>query len=84
MTAVLNWRGIPAYALGLARGVAAICGIVATVVYPVVHARLHTVRTGIWSIWIQVLQSTISCTSVSYLDSASHILTWVYCTFGGF
>lgn len=54
MTAVLNWRGIPAYALGLARGVAAICGILATVIYPVVHARLNTVRTGIWSIWIQV------------------------------
>ena len=67
MTAVLNWRGIPAYALGLARGVAAICGILATVVYPVVHARLHTVRTGIWSIWIQV-QSTAPFTSVSSVD----------------
>ncbi|KAG0554856.1 hypothetical protein KC19_12G125500 [Ceratodon purpureus] len=53
MTAVLNWRGIPAYALALARGVAALFGILATVIYPVVHARLHTVRTGIWSIWIQ-------------------------------
>lgn len=64
MTAVLNWRGIPAYALGLARGVAAICGIVATVVYPVVHARLHTVRTGIWSIWIQCSLLSVCVVSV--------------------
>lgn len=67
MTAVLNWRGIPAYALGLARGVAAMFGILATIVYPVVHARLQTVRTGIWSIWIQV-QSTVSYTSILSID----------------
>jgi iron-regulated transporter 1 len=54
MTAVLNWRGIPPYILGLARGLAAIVGIFATVIYPIIHARIQTVRTGIWSIWIQV------------------------------
>lgn len=54
MTAVLNWRGIPPYVLGLARGIAAIVGIIATVIYPIIHARIQTVRTGIWSIWIQV------------------------------
>jgi len=68
MTAVLNWRGIPPYVLGLARGVAAICGILATVVYPIVHARLHTVRTGIWSIWIQV-KLVASYKSVSNVDN---------------
>jgi iron-regulated transporter 1 len=54
MTAVLDWRGVPPYVLGLARAVAALVGILATVVYPSVHARLQTVRTGVWSIWLQV------------------------------
>ncbi|CAK9864685.1 unnamed protein product [Sphagnum jensenii] len=53
MTAVLDWRGVPPYVLGLARAVAALVGILATVVYPSVHARLQTVRTGVWSIWLQ-------------------------------
>lgn len=54
MSAFLSWRGIPPYVLGLARGVAAMMGILATFIFPIVHARLQTVRTGNWSIWIQV------------------------------
>lgn len=57
MTAVLNWRGVPAYVLGLARGVAAIIGILATVAYPILQPKLQTVRTGLWSINLQVLIS---------------------------
>lgn len=54
MTATLEWKGIPAYVIGIARGVSAIIGIAATVVYPIVHSRISTVRTGLWSIWSQV------------------------------
>lgn len=53
MTAALEWRGIPTYVLGLARAVSAIIGICATLLYPIVHARIHSVRTGLWSIWMQ-------------------------------
>lgn len=55
MTATLEWEGIPAYVIGIARGISAIVGIAATVVYPVVHPRLSTLRTGLWSIWTQVI-----------------------------
>ncbi|XP_078436184.1 solute carrier family 40 member 1-like isoform X2 [Wolffia australiana] len=53
MTAALKWQGIPAYVIGLARGVSAIIGIMATVAYPVVHSFIRTLRTGLWSIWAQ-------------------------------
>lgn len=53
MTAALEWRGIPAYVIGIARGVSAIVGIAATFVYPVIHSRISTLRTGLWSIWTQ-------------------------------
>ncbi|CAM6128922.1 unnamed protein product [Calypogeia fissa] len=64
MTAVLNWRGVPAFVLGLARGVAALIGILATVAYPLVHSRLKTIRTGLWSIWIQWSLLSLCATSV--------------------
>lgn len=54
MTAALEWKGIPAYIIGIARGISAIVGIAATLVYPIVHSRLSTLRTGLWSIWTQV------------------------------
>lgn len=54
MTATLDWKGIPAYVISLARGFSAIVGITATVAYPIVHSRLSTLRTGLWSIWMQV------------------------------
>ncbi|KAF3330448.1 solute carrier family 40 member 1-like isoform X3 [Carex littledalei] len=53
MTATLDWKGIPVYVISIARGVSALVGIGATVLYPVVHSRIFTVRTGLWSIWMQ-------------------------------
>ncbi|XP_047074094.1 solute carrier family 40 member 1-like [Lolium rigidum] len=53
MTATLDWKGIPAYVISLARGFSAIVGIAATLLYPVVHSRVSTLRTGLWSIWMQ-------------------------------
>ncbi|KAI0497275.1 hypothetical protein KFK09_020498 [Dendrobium nobile] len=53
MTATLEWKGIPAYVIGITRGISAIIGIMATVVYPIVHSRISTLRTGLWSIWTQ-------------------------------
>lgn len=54
MTATLEWEGIPALVLGLARGASALIGIGATLVYPILQSHIHTVRTGLWSIWSQV------------------------------
>lgn len=57
MTATLEWEGIPAYVIGIARGVSAMIGIGSTYVYPILQSRISTLRTGIWSIWSQVLTS---------------------------
>lgn len=54
MTATLEWQGIPAYAIGIARGISAAIGIAATIVYPVLQSHILTLRTGLWSIWSQV------------------------------
>ena len=59
MTAYLNWRGIPAYTLSLTRGLAALIGICGALSYPKVHAHLHTLQTGLWSIVTQVCQSCL-------------------------
>ncbi|XP_057827581.2 solute carrier family 40 member 1 isoform X2 [Cryptomeria japonica] len=53
MTAALKWKGIQSYVLGLARGVSAVIGISATLLYPIVHSHLQSLRTGLWSIWTQ-------------------------------
>ncbi|KAF7825471.1 solute carrier family 40 member 2-like [Senna tora] len=53
MTATLEWEGIPAYVIGIARGLSAVIGITATVVYPVLQSHISTIRTGLWSIWSQ-------------------------------
>ncbi|XP_010529923.1 PREDICTED: solute carrier family 40 member 1 [Tarenaya hassleriana] len=53
MTATLQWEGIPAYIIGIGRGVSATVGLAATVVYPIMQSRLSTLRTGLWSIWSQ-------------------------------
>ncbi|KAG2606612.1 hypothetical protein PVAP13_4NG061931 [Panicum virgatum] len=55
MTATLDWKGIPAYVISLARGFSAVVGIGATLLYPAVHSWVSTLRTGLWSIWMQVL-----------------------------
>lgn len=54
MTAALEWEGIPAYVIGIARGISATIGIGATVVYPILQSRILTLRTGLWSVWSQV------------------------------
>ncbi|KAF3448022.1 hypothetical protein FNV43_RR08730 [Rhamnella rubrinervis] len=53
MTATLEWEGIPAFVIGIARGVSAIIGIAATLVYPILQSRISTLRTGLWSVWSQ-------------------------------
>ncbi|KAI8557164.1 hypothetical protein RHMOL_Rhmol05G0315000 [Rhododendron molle] len=53
MTAMLEWEGIPAYVIGIARGVSAAIGIAATYLYPIIQSWISTLRTGIWSIWSQ-------------------------------
>lgn len=53
MTATLEWEGIPEYIIGMSRGISAVIGIAATVVYPVLQSRISTIRTGLWSIWSQ-------------------------------
>uniref|UniRef100_M8BDR1 Solute carrier family 40 member n=1 Tax=Aegilops tauschii TaxID=37682 RepID=M8BDR1_AEGTA len=47
MTATLDWKGIPAYVISLARGFSAVVGIAATLLYPVVHSWVSTLRTGL-------------------------------------
>lgn len=53
MTATLEWEGIPAYIIGIARGISAAIGIAATFLYPVMESQISTLRTGLWSIWFQ-------------------------------
>ncbi|KAI3473110.1 hypothetical protein Pfo_030402 [Paulownia fortunei] len=53
MTAALEWQGIPAYVIGIARGISATVGIAATFLYPVLQSHISTLRTGLWSIWSQ-------------------------------
>ncbi|KAH1256489.1 Solute carrier family 40 member 1 [Glycine soja] len=57
MTATLKWEGIPAYVIGIARGISVVIGIAATAVYPVLQSHISTIRTGLWSIWSQDLVS---------------------------
>ncbi|XP_011095089.1 solute carrier family 40 member 2 isoform X2 [Sesamum indicum] len=53
MTAALEWQGIPAYVIGIARGLGATVGIAATFLYPMLQSHISTLRTGLWSIWSQ-------------------------------
>nr|CCM80483.1 Ireg1 protein [Psychotria gabriellae] len=53
MTAALQWEGIPAYIIGIARGISATIGVAATFLYPVLESQISTVRTGLWSTWSQ-------------------------------
>ncbi|KAK2378786.1 iron regulated [Trifolium repens] len=56
MTATLEWEGIPAYVIGIARGISAVIGIAATVLYPVLQHHISAIRTGLWSIWSQSIK----------------------------
>lgn len=68
MTATLEWQGIPAYVIGIARGISATIGIAATFLYPVLESRISSLRTGIWSIWSQVNVSSIFITHIATLS----------------
>uniref|UniRef100_A0A2N9GA09 Solute carrier family 40 member n=1 Tax=Fagus sylvatica TaxID=28930 RepID=A0A2N9GA09_FAGSY len=46
MTATLEWQGVPAFVIGIARGISAAIGITATVMYPILQSRISTLRTG--------------------------------------
>ena len=59
MTVALQWEGIPAYVIGIARGISAAIGIAATFVYPILQSHISTLRTGLWSIWSQVSISVV-------------------------
>ncbi|XP_025810666.1 solute carrier family 40 member 1-like [Panicum hallii] len=80
MTATLDWKGIPAYVISLARGFSAVVGIGATLLYPVVHSRVSTLRTGLWSIWMQwccLLVCVASIWASSSVASAWMLMTGV-------
>ncbi|XP_066377499.1 solute carrier family 40 member 1-like [Miscanthus floridulus] len=80
MTATLDWKGIPAYVISLARGFSAIVGIGATLLYPVVHSWVSTLRTGLWSIWMQwccLLVCVASIWSASAVASAWMLMAGV-------
>ncbi|XP_042486947.1 solute carrier family 40 member 2-like [Macadamia integrifolia] len=75
MTAALEWKGIPAYVIGIARGVSAIVGISATVLYPVVQSHISTLRTGVWSIWSQWIFLFLCVASIWVQNS--YISAWM-------
>ena len=74
MTATLEWEGIPAYTIGIARGISAGIGITATVVYPILQSHILTLRTGLWSIWSQVKKP--STDTFQMLIFLSHSIIW--------
>ncbi|OVA17219.1 Ferroporti-1 [Macleaya cordata] len=75
MTAALEWNGIPAYVIGIARGISATVGIAATLLYPPLHSRISTLRTGLWSIWIQ-WSFLLVCVASVWVQN-SHISAWM-------
>ncbi|KAK1412444.1 hypothetical protein QVD17_33704 [Tagetes erecta] len=90
MTATLEWDGIPAYRIGMGRGISAIIGISATFLYPFMETRISTLRTGLWSIWSQwscllvcvgsiwVKNSTTSAYLLMAGVAASRLGLWVF------
>ncbi|KAJ4830696.1 Solute carrier 40 member 2 [Turnera subulata] len=80
MTATLEWQGIPAFVIGIARGISALVGIAATFVYPVLQSRISTLRTGLWSIWCQWTMLLVCVASIwiqNRLVSAYMLITGV-------
>ncbi|KAA3465521.1 solute carrier family 40 member 2-like isoform X1 [Gossypium australe] len=64
MTAALEWQGIPAFVIGIARGISASIGIAATIVYPMLQSHISTLRTGLWSVWSQWICLLVSVASI--------------------
>ncbi|MCO5608470.1 hypothetical protein L7F22_062680 [Adiantum nelumboides] len=76
MTASLKKRGCPAYVLGIARGCAALIGICATLLYPHLHARMQTLKAGMYSITLQWSFLILCVVSIwlKNLDTATVVL----------
>ncbi|EXB42351.1 Solute carrier family 40 member 1 [Morus notabilis] len=76
MTATLEWEGIPAFVIGIARGISAVIGIAATLVYPILQSRILTLRTGLWSIWSQWICLLVCVASIWAQNSiiSAHML----------
>ncbi|MED6170870.1 Solute carrier 40 member 2 [Stylosanthes scabra] len=70
MTATLEWEGVPAYVIGIGRGISAVIGIGATVAYPVLQSHISTVRTGLWSIWSQ-WSCLLPCVGAIWIQSGT-------------
>ncbi|MCL7037489.1 hypothetical protein MKW94_002304 [Papaver nudicaule] len=75
MSATLVWKGIPAYVVGIVRGISAIIGIAATLLYPFLQSRTSTLRTGLWSIWIQ-WSFLLLCAASVWIQN-SNISAWM-------
>ncbi|KAF8402546.1 hypothetical protein HHK36_010631 [Tetracentron sinense] len=75
MTAALEWMGIPAFVIGIARGVSASVGIASTFLYPTMQSRILTIRTGLWSIWSQWI-FLIPCVASIWVQNSS-ISAWM-------
>jgi len=55
MISYLKLVNYPEYLLGIMRAVAAGMGILATYLMPILSRRIGIVRTGLWSLWSEVL-----------------------------
>ncbi|KAK9168008.1 hypothetical protein Syun_000148 [Stephania yunnanensis] len=75
MIATLQWKGIPAYVIGVMRGISAGVGIAGTLLYPVLHSQISTLRTGLWSIWTQWCFLLVCVYSVFIQNS--YISAWI-------
>ncbi|KAI3931735.1 hypothetical protein MKW92_043537 [Papaver armeniacum] len=75
MTATLEWKGIPAYVIGIMRGINAAVGIAATFSYPLLRSSNSTLRTGLWSIWMQ--WSFLLVCAASVWVKNSNISAWM-------
>ncbi|KAK3032881.1 hypothetical protein RJ639_037058 [Escallonia herrerae] len=90
MTAALEWKGIPAYVIGIARGVSATIGIAATFLYPILLVQQFEQEYGFnalftqWicllvcvaSIWVQ--NSLISAYLLMGGVAASRLGLWMF------
>ncbi|XVE76638.1 hypothetical protein DITRI_Ditri12bG0189500 [Diplodiscus trichospermus] len=75
MTATLEWKGVQAFVIGIARGISASIGIAATVVYPRLQSRILTLRTGLWSVWSQWI-CLLACVASIWIKN-SHLSAYV-------